>query len=171
MSVLALVRCVHILAGTLWSGAAVVIAVYILPAAKAAGPGGAAVLRQLTSVRKLPQTLLTLAAVTVFSDVYLIWVASAGFQAGWFESRVGEAYSLGGAAALGAFLIGSIINIPTANRIGALARAAQATDGGVTPAHNEMLRRLAARLLWGTRAVAILVAVATATMGVARYLA
>jgi len=33
-----------------------------------------------------------------------------------------------------------------------------------------MLQRLAARLLWGTRVVAILVGVATAAMGVARYL-
>jgi hypothetical protein len=117
--------------------------------ARAAGPGGGAVLRQLTTVRKLPQTLLALAAMTVFSGVYLVWLASAGFQGDWFESRVGEAYSLGGAAALGAFLVGSIVNIPTANRIGVLTREMQAPNGPVTPAHNEMLRRLAARLLWG----------------------
>ena len=67
MSVVALVRGVHVLTGTIWAGAAVLVAVYILPAAKAAGPRGAAVLRQLTVVRKLPQTLLALAAVTVVS--------------------------------------------------------------------------------------------------------
>jgi uncharacterized membrane protein len=48
--------------------------------------------------------------------------------------------------------------------------AAQATSGGITPEHKEMVRRLTVRLLWATRAVAILVSVATAAMGVARYL-
>jgi hypothetical protein len=108
--------------------------------------------------------------VTVFSGVYLVWLASAGFRGDWFESRVGEAYSLGGVAALGAFLIGSIINIPTANRIGALTRETQTPTDGVPPAHNQALRRLAARLLWGTRAVALLVGLATTAMGLARHL-
>jgi hypothetical protein len=40
----------------------------------------------------------------------------------------------------------------------------------VTPAHSEMLRQLAVRLLWGTRVVTILVGVATAAMGLAQYL-
>ena len=166
---IALMRCVHVLTGSIWAGAAILIALYILPAARAAGPGGAAVLRELTAVRKLPQTLLAVAALAILSGIYLVWLASTGSH-GWFASRVGLGYTFGGVAALIAFLIGALINIPTANRIGALTRAAQATSGGITPEHKEMLRRLTVRLLWGTRAVAILVFVATAVMGVARYL-
>jgi hypothetical protein len=170
VSVPALLRCVHVVTGTLWAGGAILIAGYILPAARAAGPGGGAVLHQLTTVRKLPQTLLALAALTVLSGVYLVWLASGGLHAGWFASRAGLGYSAGGAAALVAFLIGAGVNIPTANRIGRLTREAQVATNVSTPAHNERLRRLAARLLWGTRAVAILVGLATAAMGIARYL-
>lgn len=152
---IALMRCVHVLTGSIWAGAAILIALYILPAAQAAGPGGAAVLRQLTTVRKLPQTLLTVAALTILSGIYLVWLASTGSNGGWFASRVGLGYTFGGGAALIAFLIGAFINIPTANRIGVMTRAAQAISGGITPEHNEMVRRLTVRLLWGTRAVAM----------------
>ena len=78
--------------------------------------------------------------------------------------------SVPGTAALVAFLIGAGVNIPTANRIGALTRATEVAPDGVTPTHSERLRRMAVRLLWGARAVAILVGVATAAMGIARYL-
>jgi hypothetical protein len=144
----ALMRCVHVLTGSIWAGAAILMALYVLPAAQAAGPGpgGAAVLRQLTTVRKLPQTLLTVAALTILSGIYLVWLASTGSHDGWFASRVGLGYTFGGVTALIAFLIGALINNPTANRIGVLTRAAQAS-GGITPEHNEMLRRLTVRLL------------------------
>jgi uncharacterized membrane protein len=135
-----------------------------------AGPAGSSVLRQLTAVRKLPETLLMVAALTILSGIYLVWFASTGSRAAWFVSGVGLGYSFGGVVALVAFLIGGLINIPTARRIGELTREARATSEANTPERNDMLRRLAARLLWGTRAVAILLAVATAAMGVARYL-
>jgi len=72
--------------------------------------------------------------VTILSGVYLVWILSAGFHIEWFASRAGFGYSVGGAAALVAFLTGALINIPTASRIGALTSEARSATDGVTRA-------------------------------------
>ena len=167
---LLLARALHVVAGTIWAGGAVLITLYILPAARAAGPAGSVVLRELTAVRRLPEVLLGLAVVTIISGIYLLGVASGGFQSVWLYSGPGVGYLLGGAAALAAFAIGSAINIPTARRIGVLATRVQSSGAPPTPEQEKLLRRLSLRLLQGTRAVAALVAIATTLMALARYL-
>jgi hypothetical protein len=54
--------------------------------------------------------------------------------------------------------------------MGALAAAVQARAEGATSDENQTLGRLAARIATGTRAVAILLVLATASMAVARYI-
>jgi hypothetical protein len=129
------------------------------------------VLRELTAVRRLPEVLLGLAVVTILSGVYLLGVASGGFQPEWLHSGRGLGYLLGGTAALIAFVIGSAINIPTARRIGVLASQVQRIGAAPTPEQEKTLRRLSLRLLQGARAVAALVTIAITLMAVARYLA
>ena len=168
---LLLARALHVVSGTMWAGGAVLLALYILPAARAAGPAGSAVLRELTAVRRLPEVLLGLAALTIFSGIYLLGVASGGFQPEWLRSGRGVGYLLGGTAALIAFATGSAINIPTARRIGVLASQLQRIGAAPTPEQEKTLRRLSRRLLHGTQAVAALVTIATTLMALARYLA
>jgi uncharacterized membrane protein len=168
---LLLARVLHVVAGTMWTGGAVLIALYILPAARAAGPAGSVVLRELTAVRRLPEVLLGLAVVTILSGIYLLGVASGGFQPEWLHSGRGVGYLLGGTAALIAFAIGAAINIPTARRIGVLASQVQSTGAPPIPEQEKTLRRLSLRLLQGIRAVAALVTIATTLMALARYLA
>jgi hypothetical protein len=57
----------HIVATTLWAGTAILIAGFLMPAIRAAGPGGSAVMRQLTVVRKLPEILATVGIVAILS--------------------------------------------------------------------------------------------------------
>jgi uncharacterized membrane protein len=64
---LLLARLLHIVATTLWAGAAILIAGFLMPAIRAAGPGGSAVMRQLTVVRKLPEILATVGIVAILS--------------------------------------------------------------------------------------------------------
>jgi hypothetical protein len=72
-------------------------------------------------------------------------------------------------ATLLAAIIGIGLNIPAANRMGALAAAIHARAEGATSDENQKLGRLAARITRGTRAVAVLLLLATASMAVARY--
>jgi hypothetical protein len=167
---LLLARVLHVLAGTMWAGGAVLIALYILPPARPAGPAGSAVLRELTAVRKLPEVLLGLGLVTILSGIYLLGVASGGFQPAWLHSGRGIGYLLGATAAVIAFATGSAINIPTARQIGKLASQAQSTGAALTPEQEKTLRRLSLRLLQGIRAVAALVTFAATLMAISRYL-
>jgi hypothetical protein len=52
-----LVQLVHVVSATLWVGGAVVVAGFVAPAIRAAGPAGGPVMRQLTEVRRLPSVL------------------------------------------------------------------------------------------------------------------
>lgn len=52
-----LVRLVHVVSATLWVGGAVVVAGFVAPAIRAAGPASGPVMRQLTEVRRLPSVL------------------------------------------------------------------------------------------------------------------
>jgi uncharacterized membrane protein len=167
---LLVMRVVHVVASTIWVGGAVIVAAFVLPAARASGSGGAAVLRELTAVRKLPEVLLGLAILTLASGAYLLWVASGGAKLAWFHSRPALGYTFGAAVTVLAFLIGLLINVPTARRLGKLTSEIKASGAAPTAAQAETLRRHAQRLLRGTRAVATLVAVSAALMAVARYL-
>ena len=154
-------RLLHVLSGTLWVGGALLIAGSIVPAIRASGSSGAAVMRQLTTVQRLPYILLGIGAVTILSGGYLIQVLSNGSFENWLNSGPGATYALGACAGLAAAVIGMAINIPTANRLGRLA-----ADPSATP---ELARVLARRLAIGTRTVAVLLILATSAMAVARY--
>jgi uncharacterized membrane protein len=170
-TVFLLARVLHILAGTIWTGAAILIACFVMPAVQAAGPAGAAVMRQLTIVRKVPLVLTVVAILAVLSGIYLYWTGSGGLGWAWFHTATGASYTAGATAALVALIIGAGINIPAANRMGAIAETIKTAGGQPTAAQSETLKVLALRVILGTRAVAVLLAVATAAMSAARYLA
>jgi len=170
LDLLILARLLHVVAGTFWSGSAILLAGFLLPAVKAAGSAGAPVMRQLTAVRKLPEILLATAAVAIASGAYLYWIASGALQATWLYSWSGSVYTFGALAALTAFMVGIGINIPSANRMGALMAKLHASGEQPTTEQSRMLSRLALRLVRGNRAVAVLLIAATAAMAVARYL-
>jgi len=60
------------------------------------------------------------------------------------------------------------INIPSANRMGALMAKLHATGDQPTTEQSKILSRLAVRLTRGNRAVTVLLIAATAAMAVAR---
>jgi len=169
-TVFLLARVLHIVASTVWSGAAILIACFVMPAVQAAGPAGAAVMRQLTVVRKVPLVLALVAVLAVLSGFYLYWTTSGGLRPAWLHTATGSSYTAGAAAAMVAIVIGAGINIPAANRMGAIAATIQTAGGQPTAAQSEILKGLALRVIRGTRAVAVLLAVATAAMAAARYL-
>jgi hypothetical protein len=127
-------------------------------------------MKQLTVVQRLPAKLAFLGITVIASGGYLLWIESAGFTSNWLSTGPGITYCIGAMATLLAAIIGFGINIPAANRMGALAAAAHARAEGATLDENQTLGRLAARIARGTRAVALLLLFATASMAVARYI-
>jgi hypothetical protein len=164
-----LVRLLHVLSATLWVGAAVVVAFSIAPAVRATGSAGALVLRHLTQVQKLPYVVLAVGSTAILSGAYLIWAISGGSPSRWLESSSGRTYAAGAVSALIAALVGGAVNIPTANRLSAIAGQMAASNVPPAPAQSEYLARLRFRLAIGTRVAAFLLIAATAAMGAARY--
>ena len=162
-------RLLHVLAGTLWVGAAVFIAASLAPAIRASGPAGATVMRYLTGVQKVPLILMAIGGVAILSGAYLAWVVSGGSLGPWVHSGPGEGYAFGAASALLAATVGSAINAPAARKLGSLAAQLRDSGGPPTDAQADALQRLNRRLATGTRTAAVLLLLSTVAMATARY--
>lgn len=165
-----ILRLLHILTGVFWVGGVLLFARFLFPAARALGPAAGPMMDQLTRVRKLPQSLLGAALVSILSGLLLYWHDSAGFQGPWLGSPTGMAFGTGGFLGIIAFVIGLTVNSPTARQLGALGAAIQARGGPPAPEEAGEMRRLQERLGVALQVVTILLVLATAAMAVARYL-
>ena len=79
-------RIVHILVSAMWVGTVLFVASFLLPAAKAIGPAGAAMMQELMIARRLPTYILSSGLLTVLSGLALYWNDSAGFSSAWMSS-------------------------------------------------------------------------------------
>jgi uncharacterized membrane protein len=164
-----ILRLLHIGAGVFWVGSILFLARFLMPSVMALGPAAGPVMDQLNRVRRLPQALLGAGFVTVLSGFGLYWIDSLGFRGPWMESPTGRVFGAGAGFALIGLIIGFAVNRPAAQRLGALAAAIQAGDGPPTAEQMATMRALQARLANATRLLAVLLALATAAMALARY--
>jgi uncharacterized membrane protein len=158
-------RLVHILAGAFWFGALVFTARILMPAARDAGPAGAPFMAQIS--RRLPLFMMAAAILTLVAGIWLM-MRDAGV-AGWAQSGMGRTFSIGGALAIVAFIVGMIVNMPAGKRMGAIGQAVSKRGGPPTAEEAAELARIQKRLATGTIVVTVLIALATAAMAVARY--
>lgn len=163
-------RVLHIVAGTLWTGAAVLLAWFVEPAVRAAGPAGGAVMQQLVGPRRLSVFMSVSSLVATVTGVWLYWPVSGHVDPAWLLSRSGLALTIGSAAGVAAFFIGMLINAPAAGRLGTIGAAIQASGTAPTAEQQAELARLRGRLEFGTHAGAIVLLVATLGMAAAKYL-
>jgi uncharacterized membrane protein len=162
-------RWIHVVAGSLWAGAAVFIAFVLQPAIEEAGPGAAPIMPALRR-RGLMTVLPLLALATILSGLGLFWMVGGGDLRGFLASATGLALGLGGVAALIAFLIGILVMRPSmvgaASIFQSLASAPAEEQAGRRAAATE-LRNRGARAAWY---VGFLLLLAATAMAVARYL-
>lgn len=164
-----ILRLVHLLAGTFWVGTAVFTAAYLLPALGEAGPAAGAVMAGLQK-RRMMVVLPIAAALTLLAGIRLLWLVSGGFNAAYLRTPTGLAFTLGGAAALVAFLLGIFISRPAMARAGVLSQRVAGADGADRDGLMAEIQRLRQRAAVVTLWVAVLLVLATAGMAVARYL-
>ena len=166
-----LARLLHIICGTFWAGGVFLIALYVLPAIRAAGPGGTTVLRELIVTRRVPQVVVAVGSVAIVSGAYLLWIDSGGFAAAWLARPQGLCYVIGALASLGVVVVGLVVNLPGAKLIGRLTAAAAARGTPLTSEEAELAKRSAARVGLGTLVATVLLAITTVAMAIARTLA
>ena len=139
-------RIVHILGGVFWVGSVVFASILLTPALKAAG------------------------LATMGAGIWLLLIDSAMQPGVWMQSGTGMTFSIGGALAILAFLVGMAVNMPTSKRLAALGSAAAARGGPPTPEEGAELQRLQGRMATANQIVMVLLLLATAAMAVARYI-
>lgn len=165
-----LARFIHVVTGVLWAGALIFIAWILLPAIRATGPSGGALMQQLVRVQRVPVYLMLLAILAILSGLSLFWLDARAFGEAWMHTGPGRTFSAGGALAILAAILGMAVNTPAAKKMGALIGSIQASGAPPSPEQGAEIERLQHRLFRATRAAAVLILLAVICMGVARYI-
>ena len=170
MTVALVLRLVHIVLGVFWAGTIFFLVLYLAPAIGRVGPDGGKVLAQISGARFF-EVMPLVALVTILSGLWLMWILSGGFAAAFFASPWGLALTVGGAASVVAFLIGTMVMRPTTRRLLELGpRLGAATSEEERRALDAEMVGLRRRSRTASRWVAVLLLVAVAGMAAARYL-
>jgi uncharacterized membrane protein len=170
MALLIVARLLHVLLGVFWAGTLIFTAFFLVPAIAEAGPDGAKVMAGVQR-RRFMDVMPVVALLTILSGLWLYWKISGGFDHHWMHTPTGLAYGIGGLLAIVAFGIGIGVMRPAMKRVGGLAAgAAQEPDPATRERMMGDVARLRHRSAMAGKAVAVLLVIATALMGVARYL-
>jgi len=163
-------RILHIASGVFWVGTAWFFFGWIEPTTKAIGPQAGPFMHHIVRNRRVVQAIVGAGAVNVAIGLILYWRASAGLNTAWIGSGTGIGFTLGGLAAIAAWLLGLTVIGPTVERLDE-AGTAMATAG--RPPNPDELGRfhaLEARLHRAGQGDVVLLATAVIFMAASRYL-
>jgi hypothetical protein len=163
-------RIIHLGAAMTWFGGAIVSSFFLQPTVEALGAAGQPFMEHLMNRRRLGIFFPIVAALTVLGGVALYWRDSSGLQLSWITSPTGLAYTIGGLAAILAFVGGGVLIGPGIAEQTAVQGELAAGDGVPTAAQRERLDRADRRLKLASRIDLPLLLLAGLTMAVARYL-
>jgi uncharacterized membrane protein len=167
---LILLRLIHVLFGVFWAGTAIFNALFLIPAVRALGPNGGAVMQEIAGKRKLPIYFLTAGVLTVLSGIGLYWHDSQGFSNGFMRSGGGMTFGIGGALAIITLLFGLFVVTPLAMRASAIGGAIAAGGKPPTPEQAAEMKGLQMKLGKMAGLAAALLTLATIAMAIARYI-
>lgn len=168
MALYTILRLIHIFAGVFWAGAALMMAGFIIPSAKAVGPEGGKFMQQLARQNRFPLVMEVAGLLSVLSGLWLYWLVSGGFQLYWISSRGGLALTIGGVIAIVAYALAYVFQKPAAKRIATLGKAIQAAGGPPSPEQMAELQTQQKRLAFGALLGAVLLALSVVGMALAR---
>jgi hypothetical protein len=163
-------RLIHIICGVFWTGTAMTMAWFLLPASRAMGPPGGAFMQQLMFKQKLRNFVGAAMALTVLSGLTMYIRLSMITNGAWAASRMGMVLGIGAVAAIIAGGIGGVVVGRHGKRLMELGTTVQATGGPPTDAQRGEMESLQGKIYGGFRVIAVLLVIAVAAMASARYL-
>jgi hypothetical protein len=164
-----ILRLVHIFAGVLWVGAAILYFAYLTPTVKSIGPAGGKFMHDFVERRRFPIYMTIMSLLTILSGVPLYLFASGGLRFNWIMSGPGLGYTIGSVAPLIAFFIGFFMISPRAKRMGALGKEIGANGGNPDPMQAAELQKLDQESSRLERLEFVLLSISMITMATARY--
>jgi hypothetical protein len=167
---LIILRVAHVGGAMAWFGGALVGGFFLTPAAKALGPASRQFMDHLMRRRRMGVYFPIVAAITILSGAALYWRGSNGLAAAWISSPTGLAFTIGGLAAIVAFVGGMILIGPGAAEQTAVQNELAASGGPPNEAQRVRLERADRRMQLASRIDMPLLILAGLTMAVGRYL-
>ena len=165
-----LLRILHIGAGILWVGGAVFVFRFVEPTVEEQGPGGQAFLNSMVEKRKLPIYFLIASTLTVVVGLILYWKDSDGLSMAWIGSPTGLALTVGGLAAIAAWLLGNIGIKANLDKLTRLSGEAQAAGGPPSAELMGQIQAVVATIKAIGKIDLVLLTIAVIAMESARYL-
>jgi hypothetical protein len=163
-------RFVHIVFGIIWVGSGVFAAFFLIPAL-AGNPQLMPGVMQGLQRRRVFIILPTFGLLTILAGIRLLWIDSAGFAESYMQTGPGRTFSIGGTAAIIAFLLQVFVSRPAGARLGViaaqLAASPPAADRDRLSAEADRLRRRNAMATMGAVLFGLL---AASAMAIARYM-
>ena len=163
-------RVAHVGAAMAWFGGAVLSGFFLEPTARALGQAGQPFMDHLVRRRRMGIFFPIVATLTVLAGGALYWRDSGGLQGSWITSPPGLAYTVGGLAALVAFVGGFVLIGPSVATQSAVQHELEHGNGTPTDSQRRRLERAEARLQLANRVDLPLLLLAGLMMAVGRYL-
>ncbi len=163
-------RIAHVGSAMAWFGGAVIGGFFLTPTAKALGPSAQPFMDHLLKRRRMGVFFPIVAGLTVLSGAALYWRDSNGLSAAWITSPSGLAFTIGGLAAIAAFVGGMVLIGPSVAEQSAVQNELAASGAAPTEGQRERLARADRRMQLANRIDLPLILLAGLTMAVGRYL-
>jgi len=161
-------RLLHILGGTFWMGSGLFTGLFLFPALALAGSPPGPLFAALGK-RRLFAALPAAAAITVLSGIRLMWLTSGGSFSSYVATPSGRTFALGGAAAVAAFVVSTVLARPSGQRAGAIGATLATLSGDDRARAAAEMARLQKRSATASRFSLIFMLLAGTAMAVARY--
>ncbi len=111
---LLVLRLVHIFAGIIWGGGALIMEFFIGRSVAATGESGKEFTQYLMAKLRMHHFMTVMAVSTVVAGVLLYWHDSDGFSSAWVSSSTGIGFGIGAVFGLIAFVFGAIFGASNA---------------------------------------------------------
>jgi uncharacterized membrane protein len=160
----AALRFLHIIAGIIWGGGAILMNLVIGPAIGATGDAGRQFAGHLMGKTAFSKVMLGSGLTTVLAGTYLYGINSNWFSSGWMMSGQGIGFGVGAVAGIAALVFGFMIG----NVNGALAALGAQIQGKPTDAQMAAMGVLRKRQVFVTTANTIFILLSIALMASAR---
>jgi uncharacterized membrane protein len=170
VTLLLILRLVHILAGVFWAGASFMMTWFIEPAVRASGEDGRRFMQRLAASGRFGRAMATAGGASVLAGLWLMWILGDTLGTEFFETGRGLALSLGMVLGIAAFVVGMMMQNRSTRRMAAIGREIATAGGPPSPAQAAEMEKLSATVRRGGQIVSILLLVTVVLMAVSRYI-
>jgi len=168
LTLLLVLRVIHILGGVFWAGSSFLMTGFIEPVVRAAGDDGRRFMQRFNATSRFTTVIAAAAGATVVAGLWMMDIVSAGSSA-FFETGRGLGLTIGMLAGILAFILGFVMQNRPLRRMAAIGSTVAASGGPPTPAQATQLENLMGTVRLGGRLVAGLLLITVVTMATARY--